>query len=193
LSLERPNYRDPQSVVDELTQNTSQGTKVLFASSNLDDFFIRLATMEDVPALRMLLNAAYKQLADSGLNFTAAYQDDAGTAHGIEKGRTFVLELADRLVATVRVRIENLHDDHHCLYISRFGVLPELQGHGIGLRLLHFAEHIARREGYPSLRLDTAKPAEHLVRFYQSQGFQIVGPIQYEGKTYSSWILEKYI
>ena len=36
----------------------------------------RLATDADVPALRILVNSAYQQLADLGLNFTGTYQNE---------------------------------------------------------------------------------------------------------------------
>ncbi len=91
----------------------------------------------------------------------------------------------------MKLRQHNYIDDRPCLYVSRFAVLPDLQGVGIGLHLLKLAEQIARREGFVCMQLDTAQPADHLVRFYQNYGFQIMKPIYYEGKTYSSWILEK--
>lgn len=36
-------------------------------------YTLRPATLEDAPTLRLLLNAAYKELADLGLNYTATY------------------------------------------------------------------------------------------------------------------------
>ena len=152
---------------------------------------VRLVQSQDVPALRILLNRAYKRLSDMGLNFNATFQDDELTRIGLVDGRSFVLEHRSEIVGTVKLREFNAVDQRRCLYVSRFAVQPELQGNGLGLFLLRLAERIARREGYVCMQLDTAQPASHLLRFYQSYGFQIVRPIYYEGKTYVSWILEK--
>lgn len=41
------------------------------------------------------------------------------------------------------------------------------------------------------VRLDTAIPAEHLVRWYGARGYTKIGEAQWRGKTYRSVILEK--
>ncbi len=94
---------------------------------------VRLAQLSDVPNLRKLLNAAYKRLADLGLNYNATFQDDELTAEGITDGRTFVLDLKGQLVGTMKLRKHNYIDERPCLYVSRFAVQPDLQGQGIGL------------------------------------------------------------
>ena len=152
---------------------------------------VRLVQPQDVASLRKLLNQAYKRLADMGLNFNATFQDDELTERGLFDGRSLVLECKSELIGTVKLRAFNAVDERPCLYVSRFAVRPDLQNKGLGLFLLGLAERMARREGYACMQLDTAQPAEHLVRFYQSYGFRIVRPIYYEGKTYNSWVLEK--
>lgn len=159
--------------------------------SKLGKIEVRLAELDDVQSLRKLLNAAYKRLADLGLNYNATFQDDELTAEGLADGRTFVLDLNGQLVGTMKLRKHNYIDERPCLYLSRFAVRPDLQGQGLGMHLLELAEQIAKREGFLCMQLDTAQPAEHLVVFYQKFGFQIRRPIYYEGKTYCSWILEK--
>lgn len=163
----------------------------VFEHKNLGRIKIRLVQLNDVSALRRLLNSAYKKLADMGLNFNASFQDEELTADGILEGRTFVLELNGKLVGTMKLRNRNVLDDRPCMYIGRFAVDPEFQGQGLGLYLLKLAERLAEREGCRSIQLDTAQPAHHLVQFYQDYGFKIMKPIYFEGKTYCSWVLEK--
>ncbi len=164
---------------------------------------VRAAEIKDIPQLTHLLNAAYRPLAELGLNYTATFQDDELTACGLLSGRTLVLESEKQLIGTVKLRLETAGDsgvslqlggmDSPILYLSRFAVLPNLQGQGLGLYLLNLAESIAVKEGCRALQLDTAQSAKYLLEFYSSQGFQIIRPIFYEGKTYTSWVLEKKI
>jgi N-acetylglutamate synthase-like GNAT family acetyltransferase len=48
-----------------------------------------------------------------------------------------------------------LKPERGCLYIGKLAVSPEMQGKGIGLRLLNVAEATAREHGMPALRLET--------------------------------------
>lgn len=161
---------------------------------------VRAAEIKDIPQLTHLLNAAYRPLAELGLNFTATFQDDELTACGLLSGRTLVLEIENQLIGTMKLRLDAGVSgtglqlggmDAPILYLSRFAVLPNLQGQGLGLYLLNLAESIAEKEGCRALQLDTAQSAKYLLEFYSSQGFQIIRPIFYDGKTYTSWILEK--
>lgn len=163
----------------------------IYEHKNLGPIKVRLAQLKDVPALRKLLNSAYKKLADMGLNFNASFQDEELTADGILEGRTFVLELNGKLIGTMKLRDRNVLDGRPCLYVGRFAVDPELQGQGLGLYLLKLAEKLAEREGCGCVQLDTAKPALHLIKFYQDYGFKIMKPTYFEGKTYCSWVMEK--
>ncbi len=162
-----------------------------FEHKNLGSIQVRLVRLSDIPALRKLLNSAYKKLADMGLNFNASFQDEELTANGILDGRTFILEIKGKLIGTMKLRNRNVLDDRPCLYLGCFAVDPEMQGQGLGLYLLKLAEKLAEREGCRSIQLDTAQSAYHLVKFYQDYGFKIMKPTYYEGKTYCSWILEK--
>lgn len=154
----------------------------------------RSAALGDVPALRRLLNVAYEPLQRLGLNFTATFSDDELVARDLLKhGGVLIVESPAGIVATMQIRDRNAIDDRRCLYIGRFAVDPLYQGSGIGTRLLRLAERIARREGYECLQLDTAQNAEHLVNYYEGQGFKIRKPAHFDAKTYMSWIFEKPI
>lgn len=187
-----PLPKDPvKNLVLLETQSGLQANETVLSHKQLGKIGVRLVKTQDVQKLRVLLNSAYKKLADMGLNFNATFQDDELTADGLVDGRTFILEQGDQLIGTMKIRNFNSNEGRPYLYVSRFAVRPDLQGHGLGLFLLNLAEKIAKREGFFCMQLDTAQPAEHLIKFYQNYGFQIIRPIYYEGKTYCSWILEK--
>jgi ribosomal protein S18 acetylase RimI-like enzyme len=77
------------------------------------------------------------------------------------------------------------------LYSSQLAVAPAYKRRGLGRFLLGLAEDKAREKEIKLLRLDTAQPAEHLVTLYQSCGFVIVREIQWRGKVYKRYIMEK--
>jgi ribosomal protein S18 acetylase RimI-like enzyme len=105
----------------------------------------------------------------------------------------YVFEQDHQIHATVTVHDENWFTDRRTLYLGRLGVLPSLKRSGIGSKIMNTIELLALQENYEGIQLDTAKPAEHLVNWYQRLGYNIVGETKFEGKTYESWIFEKLI
>ena len=59
--------------------------------ATLNEYKIRLAVETDIPSVRRLVNEAYRELADDGLNYTASYQDEVTTGQRMQKGRCFLL------------------------------------------------------------------------------------------------------
>jgi ribosomal protein S18 acetylase RimI-like enzyme len=154
-------------------------------------YSLRLATDADVPSLRSLVNAAYKELSDMGLNYTATYQDEETTRQRMQKGRVFVLKLNGAIVATILFSAENYFTKRKTAYVGQFGVSPELKKRGLGTLLMDYCEDLARAEGFEGLQLDTAQPAVHLVEWYKKRGYVVVGETHWEGKTYDSFVFEK--
>jgi predicted N-acetyltransferase YhbS len=155
------------------------------------DITIRLATREDVPVVRRIVNEAYQRLADMGLNYTGVYQDDAGTWKRMEGRDTYLAEQDGKPVGTVCLRVKPIPGDGEGLYLNQMAVLPEYQGKGIGSRLMGLAEEEARKRKLDRIRLDTAIPATHLIDYYTKRGYVKVGEVQWEGKTYRSVVMEK--
>ena len=63
--------------------------------------------------------------------------------------------------------------DH--LFVEAIAVLPELHGHGIGSRLLAFAEQVALRLGLRSVRLFTSGEIAGNLSFYRRRGYRETG------------------
>jgi predicted N-acetyltransferase YhbS len=153
---------------------------------------IRLANENDVPAVRQLVNAAYKELADRGLNYTATYQDNEETWQRMKKGRCFLLFEQDLIIGTILFWEQDfLKRGKKSAYVGQFGIHPEYKRKGLGTLLMNYVEELAIKEGYESIQLDTAQPATHLVNWYLKRQYQIIADEHWEGKTYQSWIFEK--
>jgi ribosomal protein S18 acetylase RimI-like enzyme len=158
-----------------------------------DELYLRLVKDSDIPVIRNLVNTAYKELADMGLNYTATYQDEEITRNRISKGRAFALEKKHEIIGTALFSEKNYFTFRKSGYVSQLAILPALKRFGLGTLLMNFCEEMAIVEGFEAVQLDTAKPALHLVTWYQKQGYKIVGEMKWDGKTYESWIFEKIL
>lgn len=158
---------------------------------NGQKIILRQSVDQDIPALRVLVNEAYKELSDRGWNYTATYQDEEVTRKRIEKGQAFVLEIDQKIVATILYSIENYHTKRRTAYVGQFAVHPTLKKSGLGSILMDYCERLAKQQNLEGIQLDTAQPAKHLVDWYLKRGYVIVGETHWEGKTYDSYVFEK--
>ena len=67
------------------------------------------------------------------------------------------------------------------LYLSGMAVHPELQGKGVGRRLLNDAEKLARDWPADAIRLDAFDAAVGAGPFYAKNGFREVARVKYKG------------
>ena len=67
------------------------------------------------------------------------------------------------------------------LYLTGMAVLPELQGKGVGRRLLKQAEKLARDWPADAIRLDAFDAAVGAGPFYAKNGFREVARVKYKG------------
>lgn len=155
------------------------------------DYQLLEADITMAPEIRVLVNSAYKELADMGLNYTATYQDVATTIERMNSGQTFILKKQNQIVATILFNKKNFFTNKNTAYVGQFAVLPNLKRKGLGTYLMDHCEQLAQQQGFEGLQLDTAIPATHLVEMYRKRGYTIVGETHWEGKTYSSYIFEK--
>ena len=94
---------------------------------------------------------------------------DADHAAEIARGEAFVID-RDDVLAGVIVLVTG--DDH--VMIENVAVEPSCQGHGLGSRLLRFAEGYARERGLPEIRLYTHELMTENIAFYRGLGFREV-------------------
>ncbi|NLJ47660.1 MAG: GNAT family N-acetyltransferase [Treponema sp.] len=81
-------------------------------------------------------------------------------------GRLFVLALEDRIVGSAWVS-----DDGRRLYLHHMAVLPELQGRGLGKRLLEAAVSAARERGM-QMKLEVSEANAGAIALYRKYGFE---------------------
>lgn len=178
-----------------------------------DDICIRpVGPGDSIDELTALLHRAYARLGAMGLNYTAVDQSPEVTRRRIEGATCYVaIGGTGRLCGTVIVYppAAGAFSDDDLLaaqrsgdgaawlkqpgiaHLGQFAVDPDLQGQGLGARLMKTAEEKARSLGAREIALDTAEPAHHLVALYRRRGYRHVGYAQWTGKTYRSVIMSK--
>lgn len=150
-----------------------------------------------IPPITAMLHAAYAPLAAMGLRYTATHQSDEVTLRRLLRGFPFVGELEGEIVATVTLYPSE--EESSCAWyrkpgvfsFGQFGVKPDLQGRGIGGKLIRLMEDEAGQRGAEELALDTAEGAHHLIEWYGRCGFREVERVSWDSTNYCSVILSK--
>lgn len=129
---------------------------------------VRTATASDAPALAALVNRAFA--------VEAFFVDGDRTSAGeierlLDRGTFVVLEHKGGLAAAVYVERG---------YFGMLSVLPELQGLGLGLRLVRIAEAMCEAMGCREVTLRIINLREELGRWYRSLGYDEVGTSPFE-------------
>lgn len=184
-------FTSGRAMEDENIINLFKEQSVILIKHRGMDYTIRTAQMSDVSQIRILVNHAYKELAERGLNYTATYQDEAITKSRMSKGETFVLSDQNEIIGTVLFSMQNYFTLRNSGYVSQLAISPKFKRCGLGSLLMSLCEDLARSRGLEAIQLDTAKSAIHLVNWYTKLGYKMVGETHWEGKTYDSYIFEK--
>ncbi|WP_322410987.1 GNAT family N-acetyltransferase [Microbacterium invictum] len=88
-------------------------------------------------------------------------------AHELAENLGCVALLGHRMVGAARARV-----DDGLLLIGRISVAPDVQGEGVGSRLLDALEERGRAEGATQAELFTGSLSEANLRLYERQGYQ---------------------
>jgi GNAT superfamily N-acetyltransferase len=174
------------------------GEAVTEWSNSFKNVTIRpFAETDGIEELTLLLNRAYKALADMNLHFVASHQNAERTRKRVSEGKCFVALKSGVIIGTIcYYPPENTHgtpwyDLPNVAHFGQFGVEPELQKSGIGDALLKIVEEEAFKNGVEELALDTAEPAIHLIEFYKKRGYRFIEYTQWDEVNYRSVIMSK--
>ncbi len=145
----------------------------------MSDIRFRDATDDDVPALVALVTSAYRgDVSRQGWTTEADLLDGPRIAPEVllrdiarARSRVVVAERAGALLACAHVAEED-----GAGYFGMFSVRPDLQGAGLGKRLLAETERIAREDwGLPAMRMTVIDLRDELIAFYERRGYQRTG------------------
>ncbi len=149
-----------------------------------------------IPPITRLLHDAYAPLAAMNLRYTATHQDDEVTRSRLSRGMPWVAEMEGEIVATVTLYQDagsgcGWYDKSGVFSFGQFAVRPDLQGRGLGGKLITLMENEAATHGATELALDTAEGAFHLIRWYEKLGFRFIEYMDWSSTNYRSVVLSK--
>ena len=127
---------------------------------------LRRATVDDLPAIRAVIDAAYARYLTRMDKPPAPMLRDYGPS--VEAGTTWVTGSPITAVLTLYPR-----DDH--LYVENIAVDPSAQGRGLGRALMAFAEQEAARRGLRRMALVTHEVMTENQAIYARLGYLETG------------------
>lgn len=136
---------------------------------------VRRAKLADAAALAELVNRAY---AVEGF-FVDGHRTNAEEISRLLRTGTFLVleQSGDRPALAAAVYVETGPEGG---YFGMLSVAPELQGMGLGTRLVRIAEAMCEAMGAATVRLRIVNLREELGRWYRSLGYEEIGTAPYD-------------
>ena len=143
----------------------------------------RTATAADVPALRALVESAYRgDSARQGWTHEADLLDDERTSDAElaetiadQKARVLLTRIDGKLVGTVTIR--DLGEGR--AYLGMLCVDPDLQTEGLGRALIADAEDMAADAfGARTMEMTVIDAREELIAYYERRGYARTGELR---------------
>ena len=145
----------------------------------MSDIRFRDAVEADIPALVALVTSAYR-----GDTSRAGWTTEADLLEGnridpeVLRGdisrrdsRVLLAERDSLMLGCAHVSVED-----GAGYFGMFSIRPDLQGAGLGKRLLAEAERVVRDEwNLPAMRMTVIDVREELIAFYERRGYRRTG------------------
>jgi tRNA (guanine37-N1)-methyltransferase len=158
-----------------LARTAARRPDLLHASHAAPDggeIVISAATPGDVPELAVLMRACWVQeaVANDTLDIPALHESLDDVRESLDTTQTWVARSSGRLVGAVRTAPGGADDEW---FVGRLCVAPDLQGRGLGRRLLEHAESTAP-DGIRTFTLHTGARSTDNLRMYKKAGYRLV-------------------
>lgn len=145
----------------------------------MSDISFRDANEADIPALVLLVTSAYRGEA-SRVGWTTEADLLDGNRIDPEVLRADILRAGSRILLAERdgatLACAHVAIEGDAGYFGMFSVRPELQGHGLGKRVLDEAERMAREDWrLPVMRMTVIDVRDELIAFYERRGYRRTG------------------
>lgn len=141
-------------------------------------FHIIPATLADISTINQLVNSAYR-----GEGAKQGWTTEADLIDGTRIDERILEELIKRLDTTILTyRVENiilacveLRIEGNKLYLGMLTVRPNLQGKGVGKKLLQAAEAYAREHNCQAVFMSVISIRSELIAWYERHGYKLTG------------------
>jgi ribosomal protein S18 acetylase RimI-like enzyme len=142
---------------------------------------ITKALQSDISALNILVNSAFR-----GESSKKGWTTEADILGGIRTDENILLENINEPKTTILKYCEGddilgmvmLQNQGDSLYLGMLTVAPDLQGSGIGKKLLYASEAFAKAEGLPKIMMTVISIRVELVAWYERHGYVRTGEVR---------------
>lgn len=139
---------------------------------------ISAATLQDVPELNILINSAYRGESSKKGWTTEEHllggirTDEGDLSELLQKENVTILKYTESGKIIGSVYLEKQADK---LYLGMLTVSPELQGGGIGKKLMQAAEDLAKENNIPKVSMTVISVRKELIEYYERRGYKNTG------------------
>ncbi len=139
---------------------------------------ISAATIQDIPELNVLINSAYR-----GESSKKGWTTEEHLLDGIRTNEENLSELLQKENVTILKYTANnkiigsvyLEKQDKKLYLGMLTVSPELQGGGVGKKLMQAAEDFARNAQLDKISMTVISVRKELIAYYERRGYKNTG------------------
>ncbi len=147
---------------------------------------MRLAVVEDLPALMTLLRRVVPLMIASGnLQWDEDYPNEEVLGRDIHLGQLWVAEIDEAIAGVAAITMDQEPDytqvgwdiQEPAIVVHRLAVDPAFRGAGVARALMQKAEEIAVERGLEVLRVDTNTRNQATQKLFPQLGYQLAGEI----------------
>jgi ribosomal protein S18 acetylase RimI-like enzyme len=147
---------------------------------------IRLAVVEDLPALMTLLRRVVPLMIASGnLQWDEDYPNEEVLGRDIHLGQLWVAEIDEAIAGVAAITMDQEPDytqvgwdiQEPAIVVHRLAVDPAFRGAGVARALMQKAEEVAVERGLEALRVDTNTRNQATQKLFPQLGYQLAGEI----------------
>jgi len=154
---------------------------------------IREATNNDLNRIVEITNACGKHMISQNIfQWNEEYPNLEVFKKDLENQSLYVIELESKIVGCVCIsekmdavykEVKWLTPDSNNMYVHRLAIDPKFQGKGLAIKLMSYAEDLAKTKDFKSMRLDTFSKNPKNNKFYNLQGYKKLGKIFYRSQS----------
>lgn len=147
------------------------------------------AKIEELQEIKSLTESCARAMIDKGIyQWNEHYPSLEKLRKDILKDELYVLKKHSQILGIIVITPEKdeeynpinwLSKTENNLYIHRLATHPDHWGKGYARQLMDFAEKLARKDNYESVRLDTFSMNKRNQKFYEARGYQRLGNIYF--------------
>ena len=150
---------------------------------------IRRAKLSEIPEILAITKACAVDLQQKGIyQWNDNYPSKNAFLGDIERKELYVKVLGEQVIGAIAV--STLMDEEYRsigwstpndnnVYVHRLCVHPHFQGRGHAQSLMDFAEKLARKGNFASVKLDTFSQNKRNQRFYETRGYKRLGDVYF--------------